>query len=136
MAVISQKSVSILPSKLVLAGMFVPIILMFAAVFLVTNDLRNPMIQSNACQVVATGMTANRLRTSNNLLYVNSGQKVHDIGLHCPQMAVNHGLVVVNDFDAYISGEVNVGDGATLRKKQYHWLPTRWGLSLFRAQNQ
>jgi hypothetical protein len=109
--------------KLVL--MFGPLVLFFAALFMLVNDMRHPVLTKDRCTVIATGTAVGKLRTPDNVLYQQSSNPLNDVAFQCDRF----GEAILNDTQIFTT-TVKTGHGATITRKDYRYLPVRWAVEV------
>lgn len=110
-------------TKLVL--MFGPLLLFFAALITLVNDMRHPSLTHDRCQVIATGTAVGKLRTPDNVLYQQSSNPLNDVAFQCNEF----GEAVLNDTQLFAT-PIKKGHGATITRKKYQYLPVMWSVEV------
>lgn len=109
-----------------LALMFGPFVLFFAGLAVMVHDLRHPVASNDQCVVTGTGSDAQPYKGRGIFIYRQSNNVQHDISLRCNRL----GTVLLNDLQLFIN-PVKSGEGAWVSRKQYHFLPDRWSVSVY-----
>lgn len=108
-------------TKLIL--MFAPLILAFGVLALLVRDMRNPVVAAEQCKVTAIG--SNVQTNQGYFIYRQSGNRQHDVSLHCPGM----GDLLLNDRQLFIT-PIKSGQAASVFRRRYQFLPERWMVSV------
>jgi hypothetical protein len=105
--------------------MFAPLAIFFVMLAGLVDDMRHPVVGRDQCVVTATGVDAQPYKSQGPFIYRQSDNIIHDIALRCNQ----HGILMLNDIQL-MQTPIKSGQAANLTEKKYHYLPTRWLVSV------
>ncbi len=105
------------------ALMFIPLVVAFIILIFVVSDLKHPVVQHDTCTLVGRGVAVQKFKSTAKLLYSQGGKELDDIGLNCKTF----GNVYFND---HLPLPVETGETVKLTIKHYHYLSTRYNLSV------
>lgn len=109
-----------------LTVMFLPLLLLFVAIVVITQDARMPQVLRDQCQVLAAGPAAAPYKNISKVLYSHGENPLYHLALNCRKF--NHPLMV-ND-EQLMHTPIKQGQKAELLSKHYRFLPHRWIISV------
>lgn len=112
-----------LRKKTKLMMMFAPIILGFILAGIAIDDLKHPQVTQDSCVLAGRGLSIQPFRRTARELYSQGGPPEQDIAFQCRSF----GPVVINDL---IPFALNPDKPVALIEKRFHYLPTRYSVSL------
>jgi|GEM_PF-3307264 len=112
------------PIKLTL--MFLPLLLVFIAIYVITQDAKAPQILTDKCQVLAAGPAASEYQKTSTFLYSHGENPLYHLALNCRKFSKT---LMVND-EQLMHTPIKRGQEAELLSKHYRFLPHRWIISV------
>ena len=105
------------------------LIVFTAAITLFAWDLKQPLADTReTCTLLGTGKSVSVLQKTHTFktLFQAGNNPVHRVAFVCPQW----GPVLVNDPDAFRYSLMKSGQKATIRHRNFRWVPDQWQLQV------